>query len=63
MKWQVIKTPLGFHTVPLEDSLEHQVLTPCWCRPTTDTEHENVIIHHSMLPDDEDTQEYPMTQH
>lgn len=53
MEWDTVKTKLAIHVVPHEDSRLHEVIAPCWCRPRMDDERLGIVIHHSMLPDDE----------
>lgn len=36
------------HVVPLGDYREHEASADCWCRPTPDTENEDVIKHHAL---------------
>ena len=45
----MIELPLNqLHVVPIDDLRPHECAADCWCRPTQDTEREDVFLHHAL---------------
>lgn len=35
------------HVIPMHDDEEHTAEPSCWCRPTPDINHPNILVHNS----------------
>lgn len=53
LEWKAIDGGRSIHIVPVTDIRLHEIVQACWCWPRVDPDTPNMVVHHSLLPDDE----------